>query len=257
MADVRHALRKVGRVQRGRQRRLGHPQVAHAGCRTACRALRVNRGPFSSLVGLAVFAHVATHLGVGLATGGLERVLARGPWLTPTALVPLLTSWWGDANRASRRSARVPGHCERGRARWNPVTIEGPESTEGDQHDARDDASVLKELAHGQFPFLRSLIWRLRLTRSIRTGDCFGGLSSLPERPPPQRHQRTHQLRWGSDKPGDSGVRGGGDLLAALADAVSHAEGGVPVERHETHRMGLRGRRPGAEGQEAVLAFLD
>ena len=29
------------------------------------------------------------------------------------------------------------------------------------------------------------------------------------------------------------------DLLAALADAVSHAEGGVPVERHETH--GARG----------------
>jgi aminoglycoside phosphotransferase family enzyme/predicted kinase len=49
------------------------------------------------------------------------------------------------------------------------------------------------------------------------------------------------------------------DLLAALADAVADAEGGVPVERHETHGswVFVAGARALKVKKPVVLAFLD
>jgi aminoglycoside phosphotransferase family enzyme len=49
------------------------------------------------------------------------------------------------------------------------------------------------------------------------------------------------------------------DLLAALADAVADAEGGVPVERHDTHGswVFVAGARARKVKKPVVLAFLD
>jgi hypothetical protein len=74
----------------------------------------------------------------------------------------------------------VPTICSRARSLWtrsrplNPVTMS---DAERDQHDARDDASVPKELARGQCPFLRSVdaaSLQCANRRAIRAEDGFG-----------------------------------------------------------------------------------
>ena len=71
--EVRDPLGEEGRVERGRQRRLGHPHVAEAVLdRAAVRRLRRQR-----LVArvAAVRRQEAAHLGIPLALGRLERVV--------------------------------------------------------------------------------------------------------------------------------------------------------------------------------------
>ena len=142
--EGRDALGEVRGVERGAQRRRGHPHVAQA-VLDRLAALRIDRCQLLVRGRLAVLVEEAAHLRVGLAAGGLERVLSdhRGERLGLLAGVDLLT---GDRG--------VGGADDLLAGQFRLDTIAAVESgddganTERDQNDARRDACIRVEPAH-------------------------------------------------------------------------------------------------------------
>ena len=143
------AFGEVGGVERGGERGGVDPHVAQA-VLDGLAGLFVDGGELLVAGRLAVLADEAAHLGVGLAVGGFERVLADdgGEGLGLAAGVDLLAGDGGvlgaDDHLAGEVGADTIASVD--------AHVDGADP-EGDQHDAGGDPAVLEELAHPPHSF--------------------------------------------------------------------------------------------------------